>query len=151
MTKLSTFAELRANLARIPNIHGGGCGISALAMYKWLKENKKLSKDFKFYFFYSFIAGNDYEYNNRVLRNEIDNQLEVPCHIGIYYRGRIIDCKSEVVRYTFSHPVELEHLDAVVKMINDPHEWNYSFNRSVHLPVIESFIGQKLKIRKGRR
>ena len=151
MTKVSTFAELRANLARIPDIHRGGCGISALAMYKWLKENKKLSKNFKFYFFYTWMNDGDYKHNNRVLRNETDSQLQVPSHIGIYHRGRIIDCTPHVREYTLSHPVELEHLDAVVKMINEPYEWNPSFNRSVYLPVIESFLGQKLKIRKGRR
>ena len=39
-------------LNNIKNINCGGCGIVALSMYRWLKKNKILPKDFKIFYLY---------------------------------------------------------------------------------------------------
>ena len=58
--------QAQAFLNDIPSINIGGCGISALSLYRWLKKENEL-KDVKFVYLYD--DKNDYLNNKRVLRS----------------------------------------------------------------------------------
>ena len=56
---VKTFDEVLNFLSNIPSINCGGCGISALAMYRWLKKHGKTTEETAFYY-----LENDYERHN---------------------------------------------------------------------------------------
>ena len=41
--KIKTLKQVQKFLSNIPNINRGGCGISALALYRWLENNGNIS------------------------------------------------------------------------------------------------------------
>ena len=139
---IEEFEDVRNYLDTIPAISQGGCGISAIAMFRWL-VNHKFSKDD-----INFVMG--YKDLNEFADNSIafcgDEDLPFACsHIGILIqyndRDTIIDCNS---RWFFSNYVQSQVVNenAMISSINQINQWNGCFNRKKYVPLIE----KKLKI-----
>lgn len=135
MKKPKSFAEVRRYLSNVPAINCGGCGVAALAMYKWLKKNDKLHDDFKFVACYSNGQSDVYENNMRVLRDREGKAIAVS-HLAIYHGSKIIDCSSPVYLPEYQLLQFFEPEWFIVNMIKNKRTWNDWFDRRV-IPDIE--------------
>ncbi|MFA5152662.1 MAG: hypothetical protein WC554_08900 [Clostridia bacterium] len=81
--KLRSLDEVMSALNSISCINSGGCGISALAMYLWLKKNKQISPTILFC--YEGWCSNIYNNNCK------DEKLLVPNHVMLLYKRQKID------------------------------------------------------------
>lgn len=118
--------EMYTFLQNIPEIHFGGCAISALAIKRWLKKNKNIEAEIIF-------RCRDTDQLNRN-KNAI-NGINTPTscfHAFVKVGEKVFDCEGseQESEYTIIMP---EHL--VVESCNQP-KWNNSFDR-VYVPVIE--------------
>lgn len=122
-------------LNNISHINSGGCGVAALAMYRFLKKNGLLSKDFKVIFLYSKCYKFLYDANTK-------GGCYGANHIVFKFNGRLYDSEGlfeiEYTDYVYKHPVSIKKL--LIALNSD--SWNSSFNRSREIPKIE----RKLKI-----
>jgi hypothetical protein len=127
-------------LSNITFINQGGCGISALSIYRWLGKNELLKGDEHFVYFYT-TDDNTYETNEKYLKNDSD-YISSASHIGIYIDGNVYDCNGLIKsnRYTKKHTNIKE--DVLIKSINNIECWNDMFYREKNIPYIE----KKLKI-----
>jgi hypothetical protein len=133
------FKKVRAFLTDIPNINCGGCGIAALAMYRWLKRKKAC--DVRFIVGYN--NANQFKINSEYVVDHSNNSPVAPCHIGLAIRfdcfdsGVIMDCEKdwELFRWRYIHMFEDE--SAILDMINKGNNWNDSFDRSDVLLIAE--------------
>jgi hypothetical protein len=141
MNDPKTFDEVREFLSRIPSIHGGGCGIAALAIYKWLEKNDELNHDFRFVICYDpdYDDDNRYLNNMKVLRTK-EGKAMATSHIGIVNGGVPIDCWGPIhlTRYGLIQFVQFEWF--MTNMINNRGSWNPSFNRRDNIPYIEQIL-----------
>lgn len=123
-------------LNSIPNINSGGCGIAALAMYRYLKKNKLLPKDFKILFLYNNNCKSLYD-ANRKGGNFGAN------HIVFWFNGNLYDTDGlfeiEYTDYKYILPASIKKLLAA---LNDDNGWNPMFKREKQIPKIE----RRLKI-----
>ena len=68
-----TFEDVKEFLSNIDSINSGGCGLSALVMYRWLKKYNKLSEGTKILFL-------DNDLNNHLNNKEcMSNKEGVLC------------------------------------------------------------------------
>jgi hypothetical protein len=123
-------------LNNIKNINCGGCGIVALSMYRWLKKNKILPKDFKI--FYLYREHSKYLYDLNTSGNCLGAN-----HIVIRCNGKLFDSTGErfFYEYEYCHTVTIKHL---IKSLNNIEEWNELFNRNLAINVIENLLNIKL-------
>ena len=136
--KVSTFEEVQNYLSVIPYINYGGCGISALAMYRWLKKHNQL-KHTKFVYLYCKNSEETYVRNQKTLKGELNNPL-APSHVILLHDGKQIDIEFESdTVYYFRHVVEDERF--LIKTINTLESWNADFNRKVYVRMIEKKLG----------
>lgn len=139
---IKTFDDVRSFLSSIYSIHGGGCGVSALAMYKWLKKNDQLNYDFKFVICYDPDVDDDDRYlnNMKVLRTKEGNAMATS-HLGIINGGYPMDSWGQIhlTRYGLIQFVNVEWF--MINMINNKGSWNPSFDRKTNIPRIEQALG----------
>lgn len=139
MKHLKTLDGVQNWLNDIDDINAGGCGISALSIYRWLKNNNKLVGDESFTYLYN---NKDYFYleNSRVLRTKFTirrkRKLNSCSHIMLFHNGKNIDSKGEYIpsRYTERHIGITEK--QLIESINFG-GWNCSFERDYNVPNIE--------------
>jgi hypothetical protein len=132
-TKIETLEEAREYLASIPCIHLGGCGISALALSRWIKKNANMVATTLFVL--GDNSGMFYMTNSKVI---IDSTVEpdVCAHIGLivydaaHNQQYIIDAKDvyDMGRYSYVNVVSDERL--MVRSINRVDRWNEEFDRT---------------------
>ena len=144
--KLKTLEEIRLYLSSIERINQGGCGVSALAMYKWLAKHDEIDSDFKFVFCYASYDENTYINNVGVLKNKTGKAIACD-HIGIYYDGKHIDCRDELhlTNYGTIQFVSYDQTWFIQNAINNIGSWNPAFNRGRWVPRIEKELGISLK------
>jgi hypothetical protein len=138
-TKYKTLDDVRNFLNGIPFINSGGCGISALAMYRWLEKNyPKHAKKTVFYFFHR--DKDDYRNNKSLIKNNsYDNtNISIPSHIGIQIKNvtDVIDCYREVFIRQYEYVVKTTSEDVLINAINNVCGWNWFFNRKQSVHVI---------------
>lgn len=124
-------------LNHVDNINDGGCGISALAMYRWLKKNKELAGDESFTFYYRGENDPFYIMNNNVLKKDkMDGRLNSAAHVMLFHNGRDIDSMGECppMNYDIRHEKITE--DLLLEAINYG-DWNSDFNRKRSVNQIE--------------
>jgi len=139
---MKTFKKVREALDSIDNINYGGCGISALSMYRWLKDNNKLSGDESFTFLY---AGWDYTFteNEAILNtnsNNCGNKLKAASHIMLFHKGKLYDSEGKTVQSKYINKHEKISVETLLETINYSH-WNSSFDREESIPLIEEQLG----------
>lgn len=142
---IRSLEELQNALNTIPSINSGGCGISALAMYLWLRKHK--NKRPKIVFCYKSHSQDTYENNDVALKNHDLDSLSVPNHIVLSSFLKKFDSEGKLdsrenKSYKWFHTVNLHTL---IKVINNQDGWNPSFDRK-YVSTIESWLEMKLPI-----
>ena len=136
---MKTLKEVQEFLNDIYNINRGGCGISALALYRWLEKNGQLNGNTKFVYLYHSYNRDEYLNNDKVLREKTGKPLAC-AHAGLLHKNNYLDSngKVDISYYTFVHHVNEE--DFILKSINNLSSWNDAFNRE-HISRIEKKLG----------
>jgi hypothetical protein len=124
-------------LNSIPNINRGGCGISALAIYRWCKKNGIEVGDRPFV----IIDDDEYglRYNETACANGEFADLYVP-HIVIELNGQLVDSDGTgeqsalISTLTYRQTYQLNE-DELLERINTD-RWNDMFNRTKYLDII---------------
>lgn len=135
--------QVQKNLNTVWGINWGGCGISALAMYRWLKENDMLIGDESFTYLY--ISSDDTFHTNSSVLNEKDNNCKLgsASHIMLYHNGKNHDSKGSDIdyRYVRSHTgISEEQLLESIRF----GLWNDGFGRENWIPVMEQMLNVNL-------
>lgn len=135
----STLKQVQKFLSKIPDINEGGCGISALSIYRWLEKNN-IKDNNKFIFLYNAGEKKEYLNNRKVLRNG-EGKATAPLHCCILHEGKFIDCDGgiDIGKYNWVQIIDEEQF--IKKAINNVGTWNDCFNRK-HIGK----IGKKLNI-----
>lgn len=130
-TKIETLEDVMNYLIRIPGIHNGGCGISALAIVRWAKKNWGS-------FSYSFLLGQNYknvfETNVKALL-EPNSKVDAASHVGValinYETGKhyLIDAEGTYDMNSYAYTNVINNETLMVRSINAVDEWNPYFNR----------------------
>ena len=135
MKTFTTLKEVRNWLDDIDGINAGGCGLAALAMFRWLQKEQKLMGNESFTYLYQ---SKDYFYtsNSTYLKDKSIGHFNSCCHIMFCYEGINYDSNSN--RISDSYPVKHEGIteSLLVEALNFG-GWNCEFNRRYYLPIIE--------------
>lgn len=138
MDKPETFQEVREFLSSFHAIHGGGCGIAALAMYRWLYKHNKVPDHFKFVACYEKHQGDEYVNNMKVLRTG-DGKAVACSHVAIYYDSIVIDCREDVCLHRYDLIQFIGPTWFIVNMVNNVRTWNSWFDRD-NIHIIEEVL-----------
>jgi hypothetical protein len=136
MNDINNFDDVLNFLNNIYAINNGGCGIAALAMYRWLKNNGQLSPDTNFI----FLENDDsyYEKNMQYLKGEAE--LPTSCyHVLINHDNNKYDSSGIRCYDTYKY-VYFVDVDFLVKSINNRDKWCYNFKRNKYIPYIEEIL-----------
>ena len=134
---MKTFGQVRNYLDSIPDINFGGCGIAALAMYRWLKANGELTPETKFVYYHSSKYHLD---RNRAASNG-DYKKAMSCnHVALYHEGRKWDSEGIVIRKEDLMLLIDDEETVIHSLNNNISEWNWSFDRDM-VPDIAENLG----------
>jgi hypothetical protein len=137
--KYKSLDDVRKYLNGIDNINCGGCGVSALAMFRWLKKNGK--EGMKIVIMYCSYEKDDYLNNQEVLRNG-SGIAKAPAHCCIFYDGQFLDSKEhacDMSRYGWFQMIDDDTF--MKRLINDDvKSWNSMFDRK-YVKEIENELG----------
>ena len=144
----STLKQVQKFLSKIPDINEGGCGISALSIYRWLKKNEKEDNN-KFIFLYRGCDEKEYLNNRKALRDNKQRAV-APLHCCILYEGKFIDCDGgiDIGKYNWVQIIDEEEF--IKKAINNIGTWNDCFNRK-HIGKIEKKLNIDLSDIEGKK
>jgi ribosomal protein L39E len=135
---MKTLKSVEKFISKIPYINAGGCGIAALAMYRWIENNKpKLLDKTEILFIYKDDE-KDYKINCKLLKTK-KTVLKVPCHVVIKANNKIYN--SMHWRTYQKHKVTLEHL---INTINNTNNWNDTFYRNPNTSIISKKLNVNL-------
>jgi len=125
---MKTLTEVQKFLNGIQDINRGGCGISALAIYKWLQKQGESMDRIKFIYLYKSYNEDIYLNNESVLR---DNKgvARAPNHCCISYNGKFIDSKGDVDLTIFKWVQIIDEEDFIRDFLNNTKTWNSMFSR----------------------
>jgi hypothetical protein len=130
------FEDVREFLTNISCINCGGCGLSALVMYRWLKKYNKLPEGTKILFLDNDLNNH---LNNKECMSNKEGVLKAPTHIVIVLRDTYMDCANIqyniAQRYDYILEVGENYL---VECLNNIESWNYMFDRNEAMSEIES-------------
>jgi hypothetical protein len=135
---LETFDEVLNFLNNIENINCGGCGISALAMYRWLKKHGQTTEQTAFYFLDNDSSNHE---NNQEYFTNKEVVLRASSHVVLYHNDQTIDSNGykPIGGYDYNF---LEKSEAyLLAMINNLWTWNYRFERKKHVKKIAKTLG----------
>ena len=90
--KIKKIKDVQDFLSEIPNINLGGCGVSALSMYRWLEKNNELDNS-KFIFLYN---NQEHYLNNSNVLKEGDGSPLPPTHCCISHEGKFKDSRGDI-------------------------------------------------------
>ena len=137
------FQAVQNFLNEIPNINCGGCGLSAYAMYLWLRKNNMLDENTQIVFLHHSYSERDFQTNQSFYLQGVGNPV-APEHVVISRNGKYIDSNGVYTKaneYSFKLAVSLEKAeDFLVNSLND-NNWNSWFNRPCVAPMIEKELG----------
>ena len=132
MEPIKNFQDVRKYLAKIPNLHNGGCGISALAMYRWHKKN---TKRMRVRIAVGYASQSDFQLNSRFLAKERGLRPVAPRHAGIIWADREtgqtmpIDARDFLDLAGFESMHIFRDEAPLLAMINRKYNWNQDFKR----------------------
>lgn len=143
-SKLKNFDDVREFLNRIPCINSGGCGISALTMYRWVKKNMPEHKRrITFYFFHKDVY--DYQNNITLIKTKKyrNNKIYVPSHIGIKIKNvtsKVIDSDGIVDSNRFGFVIKTKSEQVLINALKNFKSWNFLFERNKSISLIEKHL-----------
>lgn len=135
---IKTFDEVMNYLSSIDSINRGGCGISALAMYRWLKKHNQTTDQTAFYFLENDESNHK---NNMQYHSNKEVALIAPCHVVLYHNDQTIDCDGFRPISSYSYRLFEKSEEFLIKMVNNIHSWNYRFERKKHIGNIAKTLG----------
>ena len=119
-------------LNSIENINRGGCGIAALAIYRWL-ENNDMLRDTEIVLLYDYNTHYLYSHNYKILKSNSNGIPHGAPHIVLKRLNRYFDSEGFLSkrglasRYCDMLSVDVNFL---LTAINDNIDcWNYEFKR----------------------
>jgi len=135
-------------LNEIPCINQGGCGISALAVYRWLKKNNSLSDDFAIIYLH-YWDNNDMELNNNFISGE--SKVATSCSHAIFrYNGKLYDSNGihrGVDVSTTNHVViTVKDIERFMRASLSVSNWNTCFSREQAIPLINKKLQVDLEL-----
>ena len=119
--------QVQKYLNKIPNINEGGCGISALTLYRWIKENAEIGNT-KFVFLYREDSEDRYFNNQKVLKDS-EGEADAPSHACLLYEGKFIDSDGDLDISNFEWVQIIDEEDFVKRSLENVEDWNYHFDR----------------------
>lgn len=135
---MDALKTIKLAIGDIPNLHNGGCGISALAISKFLGKKKIKWNEFV------ILCRDDYDYNE-----SFDNFMEgnyrdmLFDHIAILLpTGEIIDAKGTYREYYYNS-ISINRRE-LIKIINVKDGWCGDFDRK-YVRTIERKLNISLK------
>lgn len=135
---LQTFDEVRNFLNNITSINAGGCGISALAMYRWLKLHGKVTEQTAFY----FLDNDEDNHNNN--KKYLANKyilVKASSHVVLYHNDQTIDSGGFKSINNYDYALLEKSEKFLLAMINAVWSWNHSFERKKHVGKIAKTLG----------
>lgn len=149
---IKTLNDVREYLDSIPNISQGGCGVSALAMYQWLKANNKLYSTTKIVYLYATHMKSAYSNNKKALACR--NVQPTSCnHAVLLHKRKYIDSSNSFSSLKELHnsnrtklALSMSAISVVQKSISNSRVWNDSFDRNKYIPEIEKKLNIKLGV-----
>ena len=134
-----------SRLDEVDYINAGGCGVSALAIYRWCKANNIQIEDRPFVFLWSSHDERDAERNDILLNEGKLNDVEVPAHVAVRLHDTEFDSEGDNAGESWSiHQTYLLNEAELLIVINESSGWNSLFRRRVHVPEIEQALGVDL-------
>lgn len=136
---MKTLAQVQDKLDSIYAINWGGCGISALAMYRWLYNNDMLAGDEHFVYLY---VSHDHNFgiNDKLLKSKrTKNKIGSCSHIMLFHNGKVHDSRGCKIRdhYVYKHDNITEK--QLIHALNHG-DWNDDFDREEQMPKIERML-----------
>jgi hypothetical protein len=141
---IDSFASVLNYLNNIDYINQGGCGISVLAMHRWLVKNKLSSFSFNFVCVY-FKHSKDRYVTNQAYLESGKGGLIAPNHVLYYYNGQLFDSRGEQYTSGYEYNLYINTEENLIAMINNVSEWNSDFDRLEYVNRIESALNISLK------
>ena len=139
-----TTLEKITALNRVLGINCGGCAISMLAIYRFLKAHKKLKRGEKFVYLYSrtdlFL-----KQNQKYLEKGEGNPSSC-AHAVLFHDRKLWDSTGEFNNFYAEH-LELDvcqYESFVVHSINNKIAWCSAFERDISVPEIEKILNVEL-------
>lgn len=134
---IATLDDVLDFLDGIPNINAGGCGVSALAIYRWCKAHDIEIDSEPFVLLCN--DGDELRANNRYIRKGDFQSTSIP-HIVTKIGDRLWDSTGSDLDgegWIAHHVYECNPFgeDGLVQMLNE-NGWNFSFERDEWLPII---------------
>jgi hypothetical protein len=142
-------SPLLEKLDEIQSINCGGCGVAALAIYRWLEKRGEKSE-----IVFAYDYKEDLMHNNQCRAQ--NGNLKAPCHVLVFCQGVYIDSRGgrdypswDDKSLEWKHTATEEEL---LNSLNKPKEehaieshfgWNPMFKRS-NVPEIASIMGVAL-------
>jgi hypothetical protein len=115
-------------LNAVPDINRGGCGISALTIYRWCKKNGVSVSDHPFV----VLCEDEWEvsHNNAACENGKVNEITIP-HVVIEIGGELHDSEGIDGGLILSNPYRQDYQlnEAELLSIINMDAWNSMFNR----------------------
>lgn len=139
ISKINSFKKVRKFLSNVEYINSGGCGISALTMYRWLQQNNRLRGDEHFVYLYRIWDVDLFNNNSKALVNK-KLKSDSCHHVVLFHKGKYIDCKEEhnPSDYKYVHfNIDEKFLK---KSLRNKNAWNSKFDRKTNIPFIEKNI-----------
>jgi hypothetical protein len=130
---LKSFDQVRNYLNKIENINTGGCGISTLAMYRWLKKHGYTNEYTAFYFLEN--DENNHKNNKEYFTNK-EIKLKAPCHIVLYHNDQTIDSRGFYYISRYEYKLLENSEEFLLAMINNISSWNWRFDRKTNVKKI---------------
>jgi hypothetical protein len=137
--ELKSLECVKNYLKKIEYINSGGCGIAALAMYKWLMKNTSV-RNIKFLFMYCGDEEYSYKTNAVAIKDGIIQPV-APEHCCLLIDNNLVDVNNRInKKYTKR---QLIPLHKVIESIRNEHTWNPLFDR-MNIKKIENKLGISL-------
>lgn len=123
--KLRGLKEIQQKLNNTSNINSGGCGVSALALHRWLTKIGVDKKDLSIVYLYDTFWRYDCNKNNIKNKSAV---LTAPEHCCLYYKKQYFDSTGIININSFTYKQRFKTVSKLVKSINESN-WNTLFDR----------------------
>lgn len=141
--KPANYRQAQNHLSTIQFINSGGCGIAALALYRWRKAHDMRVNGFAFLYDDAW----DLEHNQKAIQASQLSKMETPSHVALIVDKKLHDSEGDSANKTCKHITCIQPgitEATLLYLINQPHRWHHRFNRKLSIPEIESQLGVDL-------
>lgn len=132
---MKNLSDVLCILNNIPFINRGGCGISALALYRWLKKNRVKVSHSPFV----VLCEDEYElmHNNAACENGDVDEIIIS-HVVIEFHGGLYDSEGRNGDMIRSMPFRQDYQlnEGELLAIINTNAWNSLFDRSAWVDYI---------------